>query len=199
MKHHILVALLLASTPLRSEEPPAKNPVMLAKAGDIDQALVDRLKQWVESELAIPLPIAESLSAENYSLESVAEAAASRLGPDDAGIVILDTLADTSEPNGIYHPEKRVVVINVADMREGADEEVFARRLERQVVRGVCVLLGLEWSPNPESAMAVYSNLAELDQIGRNLDPPWLLKLQRRAHELGIPLDAENQNNLINE
>ena len=51
--------------------------------------------------------------------------------------------------------------------------------------------MGLEPSPNPLSAMTHYSTLEELDQIGRNLDPPWLIKLQEKAVEWGIEIDTE--------
>jgi hypothetical protein len=199
MRNYLLLGLLLVAGSVRAEEAPARNPATLAKVGDLDPALVDRLKRWVESELALPLPLEESLSVDSAKLEDAAAVAAERLVPEDIGMVVLDARADASEPNGIYRPDARVVVINVTDMREGADDEKLARRLERQVIRGVGVLMGLTWSPNPDSAMASYSTLDELDQIGRNLDPPWLLKLQERARELGLTLDPDNPNNLIRE
>lgn len=180
-------------------ETAARNPVALTKVGEVSPELMDRLKQWVETELAIPLPVAESLEVESGALDAVAEAAAKRLAAEDLGVVVLDALATTEEPNGIYRPEQRVVVINVTDMREGADDETFARRLERQVIRGVGVLMGLEWSPNPESAMAHYETIEELDQMGRNLDPPWQVKLQERARELGVPLDPDSPANFFRE
>ena len=199
MNRNIMLAFLLASSLAGAQEPAARRPIMLMKAGEIGQPLVDRLKQWVETELALPLPVAESLEPDDTSLEASAAAAAARLAPEDLGAIVLNTRAGGEEPHGIYRPDLRVVVINVTDMREGADEETLARRLERQVIRGVGVLLGLSWSPNPESAMAAYTTLAELDQMGRNLDPPWLIKLQERARDLGLPLDPDNPNNLIRE
>ena len=199
-KRFIVGALLIMSGLLaRAEEAPRHNPVMLAKVGELDAALMDRLKNWVESQLAIPLPLAESLATSSTKLDEVAAAAAESLTAEDLGVVVLVAQSDTAEPNGIYRPEQRVVVINVADMREGSDDEKFARRLERQVIRGVGVLMGLTWSPNPESAMAFYTTMEELDQMGRNLDPPWLLKLQERARELGVPLDPENPANFFPE
>lgn len=203
LKHMLAgVLVLVATSALWAEEsaaPVVRNPVTLAKVGEVDPALVDRLKNWVESQLAIPLPLAESLSPASASLEDAAKAASERLVADDLGAVVLQATTSTEEPNGIYRPDLRVVVINVADMREGADDETFARRLERQVIRGVCVLLGLEWSPNMESAMAYYETMEELDQMGRNLDPPWLLKLQERARQFGLPLDPDNPCNLFRE
>ena len=69
---------------------------------------------------------------------------------------------------------------------------MLARRLERQVIRAICTLLGLEQSPNPQSAYSPYETLEQLDMIGRNLDPPWQKKMQERARELGLAIDADN-------
>ena len=177
----------------------ARNPVTLARVGELDDALMDQVKAWAESSLAVAVPIAESLDVTSSKLADVVPVAAAQLGPDDVGMVVLNSLASPDEPNGIYRPDERVVVINVADMREGADEKKLGWRLERQVIRGICVLMGLEWSPNPESAMAQYETLEELDQMGRNLDPPWLLKFQERANALGIPLDPDSPVNFFRE
>ena len=175
------------------------NPVVLTRVGELDEALMDRLKKWAETSLAVPVPLAESLTVTSDKLADVVPAAAAQLSPDDVGMVVLNTLASADEPNGIFRPDERVVVINVTDMREGADENILAWRLERQVIRGICVLMGLEWSPNPESAMAQYQSLEELDRMGRNLDPPWLLKFQERANALGIPLDPDSPVNFFRE
>ena len=175
------------------------NPVVLARVGEVDEALMDRLKSWAETSLAVPVPLAESLTVTSEKLADVVPVAAAQLGPDDVGMVVLNALASVDEPNGIFRPDERVVVINVTDMREGADENILAWRLERQVIRGICVLMGMEWSPNPESAMAQYQSLEELDRMGRNLDPPWLLKFQERANALGIPLDPDSPINFFRE
>lgn len=177
----------------------ARNPVALVKAGPIDDALMQRLKSWAENVLAIPAPFAESLDTTAESMDAVAEEAAARLRPEDLGVVVF-LAADHDLPNhGIYREDLRVVVVNANLMKKDVDEETYARRMDRQVIRGIAMLMGLETSPNPESAMAFYSTMEELDQIGRNLDPPWLHRLQLRARELGIPLDPENPMNLLRE
>lgn len=176
-----------------------RNPVALVKAGPVEDAIMERVKNWAETQLAIPVPVAESLETQAESMDAVAAEASARLTPDDLGVIVL-LASDRALPNhGIFNPELRVVVVNVNQMREGADEETFGRRMERQVIRGIGSLMGLELSPNPESAMTQYSTLEELDQIGRNLDPPWLYRLQQRARELGIPLDPDNPYNLLRE
>lgn len=190
-----------AAAPVEEVAAPAKqmNPVLLTRVGDVPDALMDRLKAWAEESLVVPVPLGETLSVESDQLEGVVPTASQLLQAEDVGVVVLHAQATLDQPNGIYRPEARVVVINVTDMREGADEQTLALRLERQVIRGICVLMGLEWSPNPESAMAQYDSLEELDRMGRNLDPPWLLKFQERARELGIPLDPDSPMNFFRE
>jgi hypothetical protein len=100
--------------------------------------------------------------------------------------------------HGAFYPEQRVAVVNLnALMTEGTDQEVVERRIERQVIRGICLNMGLEPNPNPHSAMFNYSTMDELDAIGRNLDPPWLMRLQEKAMASGIPVDRNNPFNLV--
>lgn len=171
----------------------ARNPVVLVRAGELDEALLQRLRNWGQDQLAIAVPLAESLEVpDGASLEAVAEAASQRLAPEDLGAVVLYVAKGDVRHHGVLQPEHRVVVVNVNTMREGADDEKLARRLERQVIRGIGLLMGLDLSPNPHSAMADYQSLEELDAIGRNLDPPWQLKLQERARDLGLSVDPDN-------
>lgn len=179
-----------------------RNPAVLVKAGEVDEALVMRLRDWAQDQLALSLPLAESIEPGPVTdLNRVADLAAPRVGPDDLGVIVLFASTNDVPHHGVYRPEQRVVVINVNAMREGAgaDPEVLARRLERQVIRGVCTLLGLDQSPNPQSAYSPYSTLEQLDLIGRNLDPPWQQKMQLRARELGLTLDADNPYYMLRE
>lgn len=195
----LLVFPLFAYGEEETPAPVVHNPVALVKAGPVSDAIVDRVKEWAESQLAIPVPVAESLETKAESFDEVAAEAAARLAPEDLGVIVL-LLSEKPLPNhGVYRPDLRVVIVNVNLMQEGADEETFGRRMERQVIRGIGTLMGLELSPNPESAMAMYSTMEELDQMGRNLDPPWLYRLQERARDLGITLDPESANNLLKE
>ena len=101
--------------------------------------------------------------------------------------------------HGVLRPEQGVAIINVPAMQaDGAADEKVQMRLERQVIRGICMLMGLESSPNPFSAMATYNTMAELDGIGRNLDPPWLVRLQKTALEKGLEPDRDSVFYMLN-
>lgn len=198
MRHALFSWLAAAGVALAAE---TATPVALTVSGELDPPLVARVHDWAAEQLALPVPMVPSAPIESApeSLDAVAEAMAPAVPEQAIGLVVLYNGEATLPHHGIYRPDLRVVVVNVPLMKENADEETFARRLERQVIRGICTLMGLEFSPNPESAMAAYTTLEELDQIARNLDPPWLLKLQERAMELGIPLDPDSPYNFFRE
>jgi len=170
----------------------AKEPARVAIAGNVDSAIAERACAWAATNLAIRVPYAGSMGVATGSLDEVAVSAAPSVGPDDVGLILLFGDGDENGNHGIHRPDLRVVVVNVAAMRKDADEETFARRIDRQVIRGVAALMGVEWSPDPFSATAMYSTMEELDRIGLNMDPPSLLQLQRTAVEWGIPVDPDN-------
>jgi hypothetical protein len=55
-------------------------------------------------------------------------------------------------------------------------------------MRGIGLLLDVPQVPNPQSAMWSYRTMEELDWMGRNFDPPSLMKLQQNAIVMGLPL-----------
>ncbi|HMO50695.1 MAG TPA: hypothetical protein PKE26_09750 [Kiritimatiellia bacterium] len=178
-----------------------RQPAALVAFGDVDEALIERAQQWAEANLAIPVPRwVDHPTAQLTSFDEVGDLAASLLEDERFGVVVLWRPVSDVMNHGAFFPERRVSVVNLNAMfTEDTDPEVIERRVERQVIRGICFVMGLEPNPNPHSAMFNYSTLEELDAIGRNLDPPWLVRLQEAAAAAGIPLDPENPFNMIDE
>lgn len=185
-----------------AEATPVSGPVWLPPAilavGDVDDQLVLRAQQWAVKNLAIEVSLMDPIpSAQLATLDEAAQLAASLLESNRVGIVVLWRPNSDARNHGAFYPDLRVAVANLNPMfTPDTDAEKIERRVERQVIRGVCLLFGLEPSPNPYSAMFNYSNLEELDAIGRNLDPPWLKRLQEKAVERGIPVDADSEYNM---
>jgi hypothetical protein len=174
-------------------EPAAKNPVALIPLGSVDAALVQRAKDWAESNLAVPVPVREGRSEPVASLDEALAWGRTQLKPEDVGLVVLAWPSEDIKNHGVFNGPERLAVVNVRAMKtEDVADETYARRVERQVMRGIGMLVGLDASPNPQSAMTTYSSMEELDQIGRNYDPPWLIKFQDRARDLGIPVDTNS-------
>ncbi len=205
MKNAVFLSacIALAGAAFAEEEPvPVENvlePVALTSLGDVDEALMQRAAAWARDNLAIPVPVKIN-EAENTagSFEEVRDLLAGMGEDGQLGLVVLWDAPEGVSSHGTYFPDEKVAVVNVRAMKEGGpDEETFARRVERQVIRGICFAMGLEPNPNPQSAMFSYSTMEELDAIGRNLDPPWLMRLQKAAQDAGVPVDPENPFNLV--
>ena len=194
----VLAGLAFASNGMAGDAVPdpvvaTMNAPAVTAVGPVDQALMDRAVRWTRDNLAVDVPVRVTTAPETITLNSAATALSEQVGERDAGLVAL-VWTDEPEPvHGFMWPDARVVIVNVRVlMADGADEETIARRIERQVIRGVAMLYGLEASPNPLSAMWNYTTLEQLDAIGRNLDPPWLRKLQQQAEAWGVAIDTNS-------
>ena len=170
-------------------------PPAVIAFGDVDDHLAERAQQWAEANLAMPVPLLRSQPAMQLgSFDEVAQAAAAMLETNRVGLVVIWRPNSEVNNHGAHFPDLRISIANLNPMFTADTEaETIERRVERQVIRGVCLLFGLEPSPNPFSAMFAYDNIEQLDQIGRNLDPPWLNRIQERARDRGIPLDTESE------
>ncbi len=189
-----LIAIFCAASARADEaKQEVREPAGIAVLGDVDPAVVEHVRQWAVENLAVPVPLLPANGKPAETLDDAAKWGATLLSPERVGVVVLTWPSGDVMTHGIFQETNRVVVVNVKAMKsDHPDDERFRRRMERQVMRGIGLLYGLELSPNPQSAMTQYSSLEELDEIGRNFDPPWLLKFQEKARDYGIPLDTEN-------
>lgn len=184
---------------LTSRAEPAPRSLVVTSMGPVSTQAVAHVAGWARTNLALPVIVGAPLAEQVKTIEEAIALGTQKRPPQQVGLVILIQPQETSSAHGVLRPEHGVAIINVAAMQvDGAAAATVQARLERQVIRGICMLMGLESSPNPFSAMAVYSSLAELDSIGRNLDPPWLVRLQKAALEKGLELDRENPFYMLN-
>jgi hypothetical protein len=165
-----------------------RQPVALVAFGDVDEALMARVQAWAVENLAIAVPVFPAQpQLQLATFDDVAEAAKALLEDDRFGVVVLWRPSSEVSNHGAFFPDARVAIANLNPMfTPDTDAEKIERRVDRQVIRGISMVMGLKPSPNPHSAMFDYANLEELDQIGRNLDPPWLKNLQEIARDYGI-------------
>lgn len=173
-------------------------PPAIVAFGDVDDALVERARSWVEQNLAIKIPSLPSQPGYQFTtFDEVVVAAENMMESKRIGIVVLWRPTSDISNHGAFYPDKRVAVANLNPMfTDSTDPEIIERRVERQAIRGVCMVLGLDPSPNPLSAMASYGSIEELDHIGRNLDMPWLQKVQKLAREKGLVIEPDSSYNV---
>ena len=71
------------------------------------------------------------------------------------------------------------------------DAEVFARRIERQVMRAAAFVFDMPPTPDPFCVTRDYRSLEDLDRMGRNYSPPWMGRFAEEAAKRGLePLQA---------
>ena len=150
---------------------------------------VERVRSFVEKSTAMAVRRLDTVEPAEPAviLEDAADWVGDQREPRDACVVWFYTGGESSEEHAIYRYEQATAVVNVNALMTD-DEEVYMRRLERLTMRSVGLLLDVPPVPNPQSAMFSYRTLGELDRMGRNFDPPSLMRLQENAVDKGIPL-----------
>jgi hypothetical protein len=195
----LLGAVLLISTCAFAvdETAPAPMPagkfIALVAVGPVDAALMDRVVAFAKENTALNIHVLPAMESAADSLDAIAVEAIKGMGPDDAVLVVLaDPVADV-KPHGITLPDRRVSVVNVKSLKPSSgDAEIFARRVEREVMQSIGMQLGMPACPNPQCAMWSYSTDEELDAKGRNYCPPCLGAMQKGAKEKGIGMDMNS-------
>ncbi|MBP7830607.1 MAG: hypothetical protein KA248_11885 [Kiritimatiellae bacterium] len=168
--------------------------ISLLAVGDLDPAMAERVRAFAQENLALPVRLLEPREAKPAaSLHEIGEAAAQSIGEEDACLVVLAVPLEELPNHGTQLPGQRTAVVNARLLKpEGGDEEQYGRRLEREVMMSIGLLLGLETCPNPQCAMWLYANNEELDMKGRNYCPPCLDRAQKLAVEKGLPIVTES-------
>ena len=182
----LIGVVLLAVTAFGGEETvPVGKDIVLAPVGEVDAALVQRVGSFVERLIRVPVKTLEpraSIGTLEQDVKSVA----------DKGALITIALVNPSEPSnahGISFPEMSLAAVNVASLRPAdGNEETYGRRIEKQTVRSIAMLLKLGPCPNPHCALCAYSSIEELDRMGRGLCPPCLDRARVAAEARGAEL-----------
>lgn len=161
----------------------------LIAVGDMDPALMKRIRAFVEENTAIPVQLLETRAPSAESLFDEAVALGSEIDDDTLCVIGITVPGKAVSEHAVYNYDQRTCVINAGALApEDDDEELYARRLEKVAMRSCGLLFGLESVPMPLSAMYPYQTLDELDSIARGIDPPTLQKLQKIVKGMGVQL-----------
>lgn len=173
--------------PLEAAKPAAEKAIALVTAGAVDGALVARVKGFAETNLQVPVRLLAAQEATAETLDQEGQVLAKQMGPDDVCLVALVAPAAEAKAHGVMLPEQRVAVVNMTVLKPaGDDAETYGRRVEKEVMQGVGMLLGMPQCPNPQCAMSPYSTGEELDAKGRNFCPPCLDAFAKSAASKGL-------------
>ena len=178
------LGLMAASFSQAAEE----RTFLLATAGEVDAALVEHTRAYMELNSGAVVTLAPAIPAEpGQSLESIGRAAAKTLGKNGHSIIVL-AAADTGQPQGVCLPQLRFAVLNLARLGEKVDEAKLERRTGQEALRVMSMLLDMAPCPFPLCVLVGYEKTEDLDQMSGNFCPPCQTRFLRLAQEAGLRL-----------
>lgn len=171
-------------------EAKGEKAIGLVPVGAVDAAMMERVRAFAQENLALPVRLlAHRDAVPACSLNEIGQAARSAMSDDEVCLVVLAVPLEDFPQHGVVLPEDRLAVVNVRALKPADDDtERYGRRLERETMMGIGMLLGLEPCPNPQCAMWLYTHDEELDAKGRNYCPPCLDRVQKLAMAKGLSL-----------
>lgn len=185
----VMASLLMSSVCAGADaEAPATSLIRVMPAAGMDTGIVARVAAFCTANTQIESRVDAAKDLAGDTLEERAQAASSLKKEGDFALVVLTFMPAAEKRHGYVDPVGHLMVINVTPMKATEDAEVYGRRLERQVMRGVYTLLGQGPCPNPFCCMHPYKEMKDLDRLGRNACPPCAFKGQQAARKAGVKL-----------
>lgn len=186
-----LVGLCLQVVAVANEVPladPGPDGLGLRVAGTWDDDALERVRAFVQRNTSVEVRVRPSLALDaSTPLDTLQDLLGTERADADAALVVLYAGDQEFEPHTVYDYEAGVAVVNLSALATDVVETEL-RRIEKLTIRSFGLLLDVPMVPNPHSALWTYRTLEELDFMGRNFDPPSLIRFQQNAAEMGIPL-----------
>lgn len=161
---------------------------VLSTAGEVDPALVERVRVHMEENTGEAVRLAPAIPMEpGQSLEAIGRAAAKTLGKNDHSIIVLARPTD-EQPQGVCLPWEHFAVLNIARLEAGTDTAHLERRAGQEGLHAMALLLGMTQCPFPLCVLVGYEKTENLDEMSGNFCPPCLDRFTRLAREAGLRL-----------
>ena len=150
------------------------NDLSLLSEPGTDAKLARRVEQYCKTELnGISLKLRTMSKESDLAWPRLAEAIQKTMGKNDLATVLLSSRAMGSNTVTVSS-NMPVAVVSLTDPRKDgmADDETYARWIERETLRAYGLVLGVKTCPNPQCAMSNYRVKPEsLSSLGRNYCP----------------------------
>lgn len=186
MKKCLWMVLALAAATLAPAE--ETRVFALASAGDVDAALVERVRDRLEESAGAVVRLASPVSLEaGQAMDVIGRNAARTLTDSDFAIIVLARPLD-DRPQGVCLPDERFAVLNVAKLEAGADAAALERRASQEGLRVMTMLLKMAPCPFPLCVLVGYDKVEDLDHMSGNFCPPCQDRFLRTAREAGLHL-----------
>lgn len=175
--------LLLLSIGCSNE--PQEKAITLVNAAAVDAGLLERVRAFAERELHVPVRTVDRPRLAGRENFQSLEKAVRRVKRDtDAEMIVLTGFNGETQHLAVF-PKSGIALINTQPLYTD-DKEIFARRVERQVMRAAAFTFELPPTPDPFCVTRDYRSLEDLDRMGRNFSPPWQGRFADEAARRGL-------------
>ena len=185
MRQRFFLGAVLMCCSLACSQAQQENTITLVNAAAVDAELLERVRSFAEEQLHVPVRTLEKPKlAGKESFQSL-EKAALRVKTDaDISFIVIAGFNDDEKHLEVY-AEKGMAIINAQPLFTD-EAEVFARRIERQVMRAAAFVFEMPPTPDPFCVTRDYRSLEDLDRMGRNYSPPWMGRFADEAKKRGL-------------
>lgn len=174
--------------------------IAYTSVGTVDTGLLQRVAGFISKDLGMPLQQVSPprLATDGLTLGKLAEVLLPMSTTNGSALllVFVDLKGGGEATAAAAKDQSRVVVVNLAPLRpkvadKPAEREQFARRLDRECIRAIGGIFGIQPCLNPRCVMFKHASEKELDAKGRNFCPPCRERFVAALKEKGIQLEKK--------
>ena len=195
MKRSIIIITVLAVSlaffpAYGAETLVAGKSILLVNAGAINTQAMEEIRQFAEKSLLVPVRTihrADNAQKTPLSLTALAQSCASLLTNNDVCLVVICKQPETVTETILVAPDQNWAAVNVTPLKT-KDNALFNKRAERQVMRAITALFGVGYSLDPHAVNKHIISVEQLDEMGRNYDPPSLDQFHKQAILRGMEI-----------
>ncbi len=189
-----LALLLSAETVYPAEDTEKENSFVIMTTRGLNSNLVSSVERHLsDSYHGVNFEVSKKKIRLSASPEETAEKISGMLQENQKGaIVLVNRHWKKDFQIGIFKNDK-VAFLNVWSLRLRKMDDKFAmakyeKRVKKESVRAIGLLIGLLPTPFPRCAMSPWNTEPELDRKGLNLSPPNHVKARELLEEMGFEL-----------
>ena len=193
----VCLALIVLALPRIARSSDGTGTVAFLTSGAMPSGLVERVQIHLGLNLGISIRPVASPNEPVHEFDAAAEAWTKLRVPRDHCLIALVTPATATNLRGRVYFNESVGILNVQHLatikphiKDLSIEEHIARRVEKEAMRAVGLLLGMQACPSVRCAMRTPAGASELDNKGRNYCPPCWAQSMRIT---GVDLQERNR------
>ncbi len=189
-----LALLLVAGTAHQEAETEREKSFVVMTTRGLQTNMVEKVAEHLSGSYhGINFEVAEDKVRLSDTPERMAGKIGNMLRENQKGaIVLVNRHWKKDYQVGVFRNDK-VVFLNVWSLRLRKMNDKFAmakyeKRVKKEGVRAIGLLIGLPPTPFPRCAMCPWNTEAELDRKGMNLSPPNHIEARKLLEEMGFEL-----------